>query len=338
MGLGASLLGRPGLVHAAAPGHWTTGKPIPIGANEVVGAAAGGKMFVYGGLSAFVPQGLFFMYDPVTDDWTTLPSHPQPTHHAAAVGVGNRFYVFGGFEKPASGPPSWAPTNRTWMFDLDDRRWTELAPMPTARGALTASEAGGRVYVIGGSIVPKWSKQPGLTLTWGGEQSNVNEVFDLATGRWSVANPMLQGRNHMESGTIDGKIYVVGGRVGSAFVGAATNISDNEAYDVAADTWSPAALMPTPRSGVECAVLNGRLHVLGGEGYAAGLQGTSNYHEVYDPKSNSWAIYPPMPSRRHGFAIGVIDGRIYAITGSDVAGNGGGVATGIQANEVWVPE
>jgi hypothetical protein len=36
--------------------------------------------------------------------------------------------------------------------------------------------------------------------------------------------------------------------------------------------------------------------------------------------------------------IGEIGGRLYCVTGSDVAGNGGGPATGITTNEVFVPE
>ncbi len=336
LSLGAAALAGPAL--AAQLGRWTTAKPIPTGANEVVGAAAGGQVLVYGGLSAFVAQGLFFAYDPASDAWRALPSHPEPTHHAAAVGVGDKFFLFGGFHRPADGTPAWRPTDAAWMFDLKTEQWTKLPPMPTARGALTATAAGDRIYVIGGAAIPAWDKtHTGLTLAFGGEQCAANEVFDLKTQRWSKANPMLQGRNHLGSAHLDGKIYVIGGRVGSAFVGGSNSVAINEAYDVAADAWAPLAMMPTPRGGVEVAALNGRLHVLGGEAYALGLQGTSNIHEAYEPATNSWQIYPAMPSRRHGFAVAEIGGKIYCITGSDVAGNGGGPATGITANEVFTP-
>jgi N-acetylneuraminic acid mutarotase len=339
--LGAALLNASlaKVAKAAGPGRWMTAKPIPVGANEVIGAAVGGKLLVYGGLSSFVAQGLFWAYDPATDSWTELAGHQNNTHHSACVGVGDSFYVFGGFRKPADGQAVWQPTHAAWVFDLPSKTWTQLPPMPTARGALTACQAGDRIYVIGGSDIPPWDKtHAGMTLQWGGEQSAANEVFDIKTGKWSTANPMLQGRNHMKSTLVNGKIYVIGGRVGSAFVGASTSVGINEAYDVAKDSWTPMAMMPTPRGGLEVAMLDNKIHVLGGEAYAFGLQGTSNVHEVYDPAVNSWNIAPNMPSRRHGFAIAEIGGKIYCVTGSDVAGNGGGPATGITANEVFIPE
>jgi hypothetical protein len=40
----------------------------------------------------------------------------------------------------------------------------------------------------------------------------------------------------------------------------------NEAYDIAGDGWPARATLPTARSGIAVAVLDGKIHVLGGEG------------------------------------------------------------------------
>jgi len=48
--------------------------------------------------------------------------------------------------------------------------------------------------------------------------------------------------------------------------------------------------------------------------------GTFRTHEAYDPKSNSWQRLPPMPTPRHGLAVAEIGGRIYAVSGANVAG------------------
>src|SRR5207247_5290500 len=134
---------------------------------------------------------------------------------------------------------------------------------------------------------------------------------------------------------IDGRIYVVGGRVGSTFIiGLSTNVSTNEVYDVAKDTWSSVLGVPTARSGVGVAVLEGRMHVLGGEAYLNDLVGTFRTHEAYDPKSNSWQRLPPMPTPRHGLAVAEIGGRIYAVSGANVAG-GGGPHGGDHVNEAY---
>ena len=160
-------------------------------------------------------------------------------------------------------------------------------------------------------------------------------MLDTATGKWSPLRPMLTARNHHGAALIDGRIYVVGGRVGSTFIiGLSTNVSTNEAYDVAKDTWSSVLGVPTARSGVGVAVLEGRMHVLGGEAYLNDLVGTYRTHEAYDPKSNSWQRLPPMPTPRHGLAVAEIGGRIYAVSGANVAG-GGGPHEGVQVNEAY---
>src|SRR5262249_33994269 len=129
----------------------------------------------------------------------------------------------------------------------------------------------------------------------------------------------------------------VGGRIGSTFIiGLSNNVSTNEVYDIAKDTWASVLGMPTPRSGVGVAVLDGRMHVLGGEAYINDLVGTYRPHEAYDPKTNAWERLPPMPTPRHGLAVGEVGGKMYAISGSNVAG-GGGPHEGVNVNEVYDP-
>ena len=58
-------------------------------------------------------------------------------------------------------------------------------------------------------------------------------------------------RNHHSIVAVDGKIYAIGGRVGSCFSnGWGTNVWMNEEYDIAANAWSIRAptLMPLRRS------------------------------------------------------------------------------------------
>jgi N-acetylneuraminic acid mutarotase len=323
-------------VPAPVAGQWSTVKPIPEGGNEVVGANVNGRFVTYGGLSDFNALGQFYSYDPKADTWVKLPAHPLPIHHTAAVGIGNRFYLFGGLRKPANGERVWMPVNECWAFDFDTMKWAALAPMPTVRGALAAVAVGNRVHVIGGSTLPDYAKaRQGFTPAFGGEQAATHEIYDVQSNQWTSARPMLTGRNHHGIGHINGKIYVVGGRVGSAFVGASTNIAANEAYDIATDTWLPRALLPTSRSGVMCSVLDGRLHAIGGEGATGPFRGAFKEHEVYDPPSNTWLKAADMLTPRHAFAIATIDGRIYTATGMDKPGTGGGPATGVPVTEVW---
>jgi len=331
-----------GQASAQQAGRWSSLKPIPQGEEETIGTAAGGKLYVAAGLGIFPgwePKQMLWSYDPGSNEWTKLPSLPEGVHHPGFAAVGNKLYVIGGFliARPPVGLPAWVPTNSVWIFDLTTNTWSKGAPMPTPRGALTATAVGTKIYAIGGARNPSYST-PELRPTVPVENVATNEVYDTATNTWSSARPMLTARNHQGAALIGGKIYVVGGRIGSTFIiGLSTNVNTNEAYDVASDTWSSVFGMPTPRSGVGVAVLSGRMHVLGGEAYLNDLVGTYRTHEAYDPRTNSWERLPPMPTPRHGLAVAEIGGRMYAVSGSNVAG-GGGPHEGVKVNEVYDPK
>jgi uncharacterized protein (TIGR03437 family) len=64
--------------------------------------------------------------------------------------------------------------------------------------------------------------------------------------------------------------------------------------------------MPTGRSGIGAAAVNGELYVFGGE-----LPRQFNEVEVYNPLTNAWQQLPPMPTPRHGLFAAVIDNKIY---------------------------
>jgi hypothetical protein len=168
-----------------------------------------------------------------------------------------------------------------------------------------------------------------------GIQARTLEVFDTQTNTWTQAKPMSLPRNHHSVAYADGKIYAIGGRVGSCFSnGWSSNVSMNEAYDVATDTWLTRLPMPTARSGTGAEALEGRIHVLGGEGWVEEFGGVFRAHEVYDPKTNTWAKVARMPTPRHGFATAAIGRRIYAVSGVNNAG-GAGTLSVVPANEIY---
>jgi len=110
----------------------------------------------------------------------------------------------------------------------------------------------------------------------------------------------------------------------------------NEEYDIATNSWLTRAPMPTARSGTGIAVSNGRIHVLGGEGWIEDFGGVFRAHEVYDPKSNSWTRAARMLTPRHGFAAAEIGPAIYAVSGVNNAG-GAGTLSVVAVTEIFEP-
>ena len=324
---------------ALAQGAWKQGTPIPQGANEVIGAKVGTNLLVYGGQDpANKAMGIFWKFDPATSQWAPLPSNPVPVHHGAAASIGNKFYVFGGFRLPDTGKVGWYPENKAWVFDMDKGSWSALPPMPTPRGALAAVAVGTKIYVSGGAKIPSGVDLPdGLTAGGPVELLGTLEVLDTQTNTWTQLKPMSLPRNHHSVAYTDGKIYAVGGRVGSCFSnGWSSNVSMNEAYDIATGTWATRLPMPTARSGTGADALNGKVHVLGGEGWVEEFGGVFRAHEAYDPKTNSWSKLARMPTPRHGFAVATIGNRIFAVSGVNNAG-GAGTLSVVPVNEIYEP-
>src|SRR5918996_362456 len=64
------LLMMSGPAMAETSGKWIKGAPFPEPSEELVGASAGGKFYVFGGLGpGWIPQGLVYEYDPAGDKW-----------------------------------------------------------------------------------------------------------------------------------------------------------------------------------------------------------------------------------------------------------------------------
>lgn len=316
---------------------WTTAAPVPQGAEEVYGIAAGGKLYVFGGLAlAWKPIGMVMEYDPGTNQWTRKRDMPAYHHHFALAESGGRIYMFGGFTLPEKGKPTWLPVNNAWEYDPQADAWKALAPLPAARGSANALVVNGRIHVIGGATLPAGVKEE-----WLHPSRNVSvgthEVYDPAANAWSKRADMPTPRNHAAAGVIDGRIYVAGGRAGSVFIPNALNVDLVEEYNPATDQWVLRAPMPTARSATAWGVHGGRLYVAGGEIRHRDFWATYTTVESYDPKSNSWNRLPPMPMPRHGLAGGILGNSFHLVSGSVQSGtNLPGLVTSTDRHDVLV--
>lgn len=196
------------------------------------------------------PQGLVYEYDPSANKWTKNKPMALPAHHVAFTELNGKFYAFGGFVPPQSGPPAWVPINNAWEYDPAHDSWKALAAMPSARGSAVAATVNGKIYVIGGAAMHPGSKEAALYPTRPHRSVGTVEEYDPKTNSWSERSSMPTARNHAAVGAVNNKIYVIGGRLGSAFIFTASNTNVVEEYDPATDQWGLVrARMPTERSG-----------------------------------------------------------------------------------------
>jgi N-acetylneuraminic acid mutarotase len=327
-------------VQAQAPaGKWASVAPFPEPKEEVTGVAANGKMYVMAGLVSapiWLPVGMVYEYDPGANTWTKKKPMTLPAHHVALTEYNGKIYVFGGFTAgKVNNLAAWTPINNSFEYDPVKDTWKELAPMPIKRGAAVAGAVGGKIYVIGGATTAPGSTGPAIHPTIAQRVLGTVEEYDVGTNTWRERASMPTPRNHTCAGVVNGKIYVIGGRIGAAFIIASSNLNNVEAYDPATDTWSGAlAKMPTARSAVSAGVYNNRIYVAGGEWQNSNEYTAYRAFEGYDPATNTWAVLPSMALPRHGVAGAVIGNRFYAVSG-DVQSSGTGVAVSTPSADAF---
>ena len=82
------------------------------------------------------------------------------------------------------------------------------------------------------------------------------------------------------------------------------------------------------RSGIAAASLGGKIFVFGGE---FGRK-TQKQVESYDPVTDKWQRWTPMPTARHGLGAAIVGNSVYVIAGGPKAG-----ATFSSVNEMFTP-
>jgi N-acetylneuraminic acid mutarotase len=298
-------------------GVWRTAAPAPTKRTEVAAVTLRDKIYVVGGFEqpslgnvlnlAITPS--LEEYDPSTDRWTTKAPMPVGLHHMGIGVTGGRLYVIGGYRK--SGLTVWEPVATVYAYDPATDTWTQRAPMPSPRGALSVTEHEGRLYAIGGY----------------GRKANsaALEVYDPERNTWVSRMPVPTPRDHLATATLSGKVYAIGGRLNGDY---RQNLSVTEVYDPVTGRWTRGADLPTARSGITAAVVGGRVYVFGGEGG----DGTFRENEAYDPTHDTWQALAPMPTARHGLGSAVVHGRIHVISGGPTPGG-----SYSDLNEVFTP-
>ena len=330
------------LADAQTQGRWMRLAPLPDANEEWDSAVVNGKLYLFGGNPVAVggkqgaPPGLALEYDPAADRWTKKKNMPQPAHHNAVVGYNGKIYVFGGAVQRKPGGPTQYPIDNSWEYDPAADAWRALAPMPIRRMAAAAVEVGGRIYVIGGA--GPW---PGLeNEPLGGEAParivEANHMYDPATNTWTPRQTLPTPRTHMFVGAVNGRIYVIGGRVGTMQVVSGSTTDLVEEYDTVADRWGAVKLrMPTPRDGGTVGVYQGRIYVAGGQSITAISNSVSRALEAYDPAANSWTALPTVPLARHGQGGGVIGNRFHVVGGHITAAFSGGEPLNVTVHDAF---
>jgi N-acetylneuraminic acid mutarotase len=173
--------------------------------------------------------------------------------------------------------------------------WISRAPMPTARQEVAVAALGDRVLVIGG---------------FGelGEPMGTVEAYRPANDAWETLAPLPAGVHHAAAAVAGERLFVLGGFADRMPPWRAQ--STVYEYDAARNSWSTRAPLLIARGALAAAVVEGRIHVVGGSDGSALAE-----HEVYDPAADRWTRAASMPTARDHLAAVAYDGRLWALGG-----------------------
>lgn len=233
-------------IYDPASGIWVTGTSMPTARMGLVVVVANSKLYAIGGrrdATSATAVATVEQYDPGTQLWTVKNPMPVARYFGAGtalpVGLDTHVVVAGG--EDASG----ARIKTVEEYNPITNQWIARNFLSIERSRLSISEAGGRLYAVGGYAgnVPVWV--------------NSVEEYNPATGSWAVRAPMPTARGHLAVAVVNGQILVAGGE------NASPSLNLLESYDPVTNVWATKTPSPTAFTRGSAGTINGKLYVTG---------------------------------------------------------------------------
>ena len=257
-------------------------------AHAIVGT--GGAIYAIGGTGAGgAPVLQMERFD--GKDWhdeTTLPG--EGLNAPAAVAIGQRIYVIGGFKTVTN-----VPTAEVLVYDISTHLWSNAAPLHAPRGGHAAIVLGGKIHVIGG----------------GNSHSTLvdHSEYDPAVNTWVERAPVPRSEGSPAAVAFNGKLYAIGGRSGGSDFGSVY------IYDPVIERWSEGPSIE-PRGTAGATVYCGTIFVFGGESQAKNT--VLNDVLTMDSSGKEWRAAKPMPSARNYARAALLGTSVYLVGGNPV--------------------
>lgn len=209
--------------------------------------------------------------EPVENTWTTKADMPTTVSNIQAVALNGKIYVVGAYTDRYD-----YRNNTLYEYDPAWDTWAIRKPMSSAILSFALAACKGKIYVMGGVTFTNFTSGAHIHLL-------SNMVYDPLADAWETKASMPTNRSQMEANVVNGKIFVIGGRISDE-----STVSLNEVYDPSTDSWSTRAPIPYPVTSYASAVVDNRIYV---------IEGQDEYHDpmnpgfnqIYDTTTDTWS-------------------------------------------------
>ncbi|TLS26756.1 hypothetical protein PpBr36_04287 [Pyricularia pennisetigena] len=225
----------------------------------------------------------------------------------------HRHYLLGAIAALSSNLPSTAchPLQGTDLGSWQDLGFIALQ----SRQEHTAVALNDTTFALVGGIIPAEGSDGGNTPdSWA--TTNMFQLYDTATGEWSLGPPLPFAVNHANAVVVDGKVYLLGGLAPDAD-GNWVKTGQSYVLDGLGGGWSALRPMPDEASRGSAAVgAAGDLLFLAGGMTRLIPQSTIASVVAYNVTADEWITdLPDLPEPRDHAGSAVIDGTLYVVGG-----------------------
>jgi len=294
--------------HSSISAQWVV-EPMPNQHIQFTAAVLGDLVYFGPGNSTTGFQSFVDVYNASTGEWEDILEVSMPRANAAGVAADGKVYFAGGLAQDWLDPIMLTTVD---IYDTGAGEWT-TAELTEGRSELSAVHVGDKLLFAGGISDIAFDFYTESIIT----TSDVVDIYDLATGVWSVANLSVP-RVGIAAAVAGNYAVFAGGQTAMGEVTSAVDI-----YNAETDTWSTMELSEAKGWGA-AAALGNKIYIAGG--VIADLEVTDKV-EILDVETMTWGS-SQLSQPRGGMRTGVVGNKIYFA--------GGGVYN--LVNYTWTPE
>ena len=219
-----------------------TGRLSPAGTlaqplHDAAGAVLGSRVLVLGGGSSQSTDAVESIGQQSAGQ--VVGRLPTPRSDLAAVTLGGKLYVVGGYDGLVPSPEV--------LRTSDGRRFATVARLPVPVRYPAVATEGRTIYVFGGQTAT-------------GASTDAIQAIDSTTGRASVVGHLPKALAHASAIALGGRIYLLGGAIGSGPTALIVG------FDPSSARASVAGRLPVPITNAAAATLGHIGYLVGGIG------------------------------------------------------------------------